>query len=41
AGAFGYAQVFLFAALPAAAGVALSVVLYQRQARVAGSGAAA
>ncbi|OXH85338.1 MFS transporter, partial [Burkholderia multivorans] len=41
AGAFGYPQVFLFAALAAAAGVALSVVLYQRQARVAGSGAAA
>lgn len=41
AGAFGYPQVFLFAAAAAAAGVALSMVLYQRQARVAGSGAAA
>ncbi|KFL51247.1 MFS transporter [Burkholderia pyrrocinia] len=41
AGAFGYPQVFLFAAVAAAAGVALSMVLYQRQARVAGSGAAA
>ncbi|KVS41285.1 MFS transporter [Burkholderia ubonensis] len=41
AGAFGYPQVFLFAALASAAGVALSTLLYQRQARVAGSGAAA
>lgn len=41
AGAFGYPQVFLCAAVAAAAGVALSTVLYQRQARLSGSGAAA
>ncbi|TCW86490.1 MFS transporter [Burkholderia sp. SRS-46] len=41
AGALGYPQVFLFAAIAAAAGVALSVLMYQRQARVAGSGATA
>lgn len=41
AGSFGYAQVFLFAAVAAAAGVALSVVLYQRQTRPSSSGATA
>ncbi|MGN3965968.1 MFS transporter [Burkholderia gladioli] len=33
AGEFGYPQVFLFAAVASAAGVALSILLYQRQAR--------
>ena len=41
AGAFGYPQVFLFAAVAAAAGVALSTMLYQRQSRLSGQGAAA
>ncbi|MBN3787724.1 MFS transporter [Burkholderia sp. Ac-20353] len=41
AGAFGYPQVFLFAAVASVGGVALSMLLYQRQARVAGRGAAA
>jgi hypothetical protein len=34
AGEFGYAQVFLFAAIAAAAAVGLSTVLYLRNAKV-------
>ncbi|KDB09130.1 UPF0226 membrane protein [Burkholderia sp. lig30] len=41
AGEFGYPQVFLFAAVAAAAGVALSAALYRRQARLGRSGAVA
>ncbi|CAN0618798.1 putative transporter YhhS [Burkholderia multivorans] len=41
AGEFGYPQVFLFAAIAAAAGVALSAALYRRQARLGRSGAVA
>ncbi|WP_323121760.1 MFS transporter [Burkholderia alba] len=41
AGAFGYPQVFLFAAVAAASGVALSALLYRRQTRLSGSGATA
>ncbi|AOK28936.1 MULTISPECIES: MFS transporter [Burkholderia] len=41
AGAFGYPQVFLCAAVAAAAAVALSIALHQRQKRTGESGAAA
>jgi MFS family permease len=41
AGAFGYPQVFLFAAIAAGLAAALALVLYQRQVRIAPSGASA
>jgi MFS family permease len=40
AGEFGYGSVYLFAAVAAAAAIALTTVLYQRQARVTGPSAA-